>query len=147
MLVHNLSRVECHEVLARAPIWRLACAKEGQPYIIPVHLVFDFDYLYGLATRGRKIEWMRANPLVCVEVEELGPEERQWTSVLVFGLFEEVTRTPEHDDARRRAETLLAGHEGFWWPATTKSAVRERSEPVLYRIRISRMTGRRASRR
>ena len=31
----------------------------------------DNDYLYSFSTVGQKIEWMRANPNVCVETDEV----------------------------------------------------------------------------
>ena len=73
MLVHKLTAAECREVFARARLGRLACAKSNQPYVVPVSVYFDPDenVLYGFSTIGQKIRWMRENPLVCVEVEEI----------------------------------------------------------------------------
>ena len=39
-------------------------------------------FLYGFTTEGQKIEWMRANPLVCVELDEVENFD-QWTSIVV----------------------------------------------------------------
>jgi nitroimidazol reductase NimA-like FMN-containing flavoprotein (pyridoxamine 5'-phosphate oxidase superfamily) len=41
------------------------------------------DCLYGFAFHGQKIDWMRANPNVCVEVDEI-VDQYHWTTVLVF---------------------------------------------------------------
>lgn len=140
MLVHELTRAECEAVLARATIARLACVRNAQPYIVPIHVVFDGYHLYGFSTVGRKVEWMRANPLVCVEVDDID-DPGNWTTVLVFGEYEELTRNDD-EAARRWAEQLLAPRAQFWMPGLAKSPSHERVTPVAYRIRISRLTGR-----
>ena len=49
-----------------------------------------------------KVEWMRSNPLVCFEVDEVQNQNR-WSSVIVFGRYEECPRVGE-----RMAELLKA---------------------------------------
>jgi uncharacterized protein len=101
MVIRELSREECLRVLARARLARLACTHENQPYVIPVYLAYDeaFECLYGFTTPGQKVEWMRANPLVCVEVDEIGDFD-QWVSVIVIGRYEELPATAGSDAAR-----------------------------------------------
>jgi nitroimidazol reductase NimA-like FMN-containing flavoprotein (pyridoxamine 5'-phosphate oxidase superfamily) len=130
-------------VLTRARIGRLACVREDQPYVVPVHVSFDGRDLYGLSTVGQKVEWMRENPRVCVEVEEF-KNPRRWTTVLVFGRYEELTRSRAHERARARAEELLSRRVDYWLPAAAKVLSHEHHAPVMYRIVVSRMTGRRA---
>ena len=62
---------------------RLACACNNRPYIVPIYFVYDDDRLYCFSTLGRKIEWMRENPLVCVEADEVRGHD-DWTSVIVL---------------------------------------------------------------
>ena len=90
MLVHKLTAAECREVLAKARLGRLACARANQPYVVPISVYFDPDehVLYGFSTVGQKIRWMRENPLVCVEVEEI-VSRRHWTTVVAFGRYDE----------------------------------------------------------
>jgi uncharacterized protein len=143
MTIRDLSPMECRAVLERAAVGRLACARDNQPYIVPIHIDLDGDFLYGYATVGRKIEWMRANPLVCVEVDAVQDDEH-WTSVVVLGEYEELPRQPEYDDARRVAERLFQRHPMWWEPASVPVSGRPRREPVVFRIRIGELTGRRA---
>jgi nitroimidazol reductase NimA-like FMN-containing flavoprotein (pyridoxamine 5'-phosphate oxidase superfamily) len=104
MVIREMSREECLRVLAGARVSRLACAKENQPYVVPVSLAYHeaSGYLYGFTTPGQKLEWMRANPLVCVEVDEITAHD-QWVSVIVNGRFEELPESPGNADARLRA--------------------------------------------
>jgi uncharacterized protein len=101
MMIRETSREECLRVLARARLARLACAHENQPYVVPVYLAYDeaSECLYGFTTPGQKVEWMRANPLVCVEVDEIVTYD-QWVSVIVSGRYEELPATPGSDPAR-----------------------------------------------
>ena len=180
MSIREMSREECLLVLGRARIARLACARENQPYIVPVTMAFYEPFpgegcLYGFTTRGQKLEWMRANPLVCVEVDEVKAND-QWVSVIAFGHFEELPETPGSDDARLRAkerprqvaetprETLVGDDERsraykllstrlMWWEpgssAWVARAGRDPAEPyipIYYKIRIDRLTGHESTR-
>jgi nitroimidazol reductase NimA-like FMN-containing flavoprotein (pyridoxamine 5'-phosphate oxidase superfamily) len=147
MLVHELSERECAEVLGRSDLGRLACAHDGQPYIVPIHFSFDADRhcLYAFSTVGQKIEWMRDNPKVCVEVEDIA-DRAHWTTVLAFGRYGEVTDSPADAIARHRAQELFQQRPAWWLPAAAKVGSREHHAMVLYRIQIDRLTGRRAAR-
>jgi len=91
MLIREMSREECLRMLAGATLGRLACAQENQPYVVPVYLAYDevSGCLYGFTTCGQKIEWMRANPLACVEVDEVAAND-QWRSLVAIGRYEEL---------------------------------------------------------
>jgi nitroimidazol reductase NimA-like FMN-containing flavoprotein (pyridoxamine 5'-phosphate oxidase superfamily) len=141
MLIHELTREECLEVLGRNTLGRLACVQDGQPYIVPVSFNLDGAYIYGFATVGQKVHWMRANPLVCLEVEEIA-DRRQWTTVLAFGSYEELTDSAE----QRRAQELFSARDRWWEPATGKTTMREPHAAVVYRISVNRLTGRSTSR-
>src|SRR5579883_991773 len=105
MVIREMSLEECLQVLTGARLARLACAHENQPYVVPVYFVYHeaSECLYGFTTPGQKVEWMRANPLVCVEVDEIAADA-QWVSVIAFGRYEELPETPGSDDARLRSQ-------------------------------------------
>jgi nitroimidazol reductase NimA-like FMN-containing flavoprotein (pyridoxamine 5'-phosphate oxidase superfamily) len=100
MVIREMSRKECLRVLFGARLARLGCARKNQPYVVPVYLAYDeaSGCLYGFTTPGEKIEWMRANPLVCVEVDEVTADDR-WVSVIAFGRYEELPKPPGSDGA------------------------------------------------
>src|SRR5579863_5990062 len=104
MVIREMSTEACLRVLARARLARLACARENQPYVVPVYLVYHeaSGCLYGFTTPGQKVEWMRANPLVCVEVDEIAAYD-QWVSVIALGRYEELPEIPGSEDASHRA--------------------------------------------
>ena len=147
MLIHKLSPPECEEVLQRTDLARLACTHDGQPYIVPVHFSFDSDRgcLYSFSTVGQKIAWMRDNPKVCLEVDEIADKDH-WTTVLVFGRYQEISDSDQDAETRQRAWERFQQRPEWWFPAAAKLPSRERHAMVIYRIQIDRVTGRRASR-
>jgi uncharacterized protein len=177
MIVHELSDEECLRAIAETRFGRLACAFDNQPYVVPIYYAYHrgpdgASYLYSFTTVGQKVDWMRANPLVCVEWDEVEKYDR-WMSVLAFGRYEELMPNPEtglEQHARlpmratplpdeeelepeiRRAYELLREHSATWWqPGSAAFACRTHCDPtrswtpIYYRIRIDRVSGRRAT--
>jgi len=144
MFIRELTTPECHDVLKKATIARLGCARDNQPYILPVHVYFDGDYLYSLAMLGQKIAWMRENPRVCVQVDDI-VDRFHWATVVVFGTYEELLHMPSDEGARRRARELFENVPEWWQPAY-QNPEREVRMPMVYRIRIDGVTGRLAKR-
>jgi uncharacterized protein len=147
MLIHELSVKECEAVLRRASIGRLACARDNQPYIVPVQFFFDGERggVYSFATVGQKVQWMRSNPLVCLEVDEIVDKDH-WQSVVAFGRYEELKGSHDEADAMRRAQDLFEQRHEWWLPGRARLRSADPEPAVFYRIRIERMTGRRAAR-
>jgi uncharacterized protein len=147
MLISKMKSEECRQFLACHEVGRLACARDDQPYIVPIYFIYKPDHLYGFTTPGRKIEWMRANPLVCVQADEVQSQDK-WTSVVVLGRYEELSQTREYSEERNKAQSLLVKRISWWLTAYSASVARGHAEPplpVFYRIRIADITGLRAS--
>ena len=148
MIIHELTTAQCEDFLSAATIGRLACALDGQPYIVPISLYFDRreKCLYSFSTVGKKIEWMRNNPSVCVEVDNIS-NQLDWTTVLVMGRYEEIHDAGHGKSERQRALELFQAHPQWWLPGVAKLASGvEHEAPVVYRIHITAMSGRRAKR-
>ena len=147
MFVHEMGETECKLALQGAKVGRLACARDNQPYVVPINYAFHGDYIYGFTTVGQKVEWMRSNPLVCFEMDRV-IDSSQWVSVVVFGEYEELPDTPEHRCARFQAHRYLGRHAMWWEPAYISEKHREQTHsltPVFFRIHIDKMTGHRAT--
>ena len=149
MFIHEMTVSECHQALERTHVGRLACARDNQPYVVPMNFASDGDYLYlyGFTTLGQKIEWMRSNPLVCFEIDDVVNHNR-WMSVIVFGRYEELPDTQEFEIARQRAYSQLQKRVMWWEPAYISQEHRDEPHsltPIFFRIQIERMTGHRAN--
>ena len=148
MLIQELSRQESLDLLARAYLGRLACAHKSQPYIVPFYFAYDHECLYSFSTVGKKIEWMRANPKVCVEADEVASPQ-QWVSVVVFGRYEELPNIPEWHSVREYARKKLLERNAIWWePGYAKTILHDTERPLaafFYRIHVEQITGHRAT--
>lgn len=147
MLIRTLSALECTKLLAANRVGRLACAKDGQPYVVPLYYAYADNHLYAFSLPGKKIDWMRANPLVCVQVDERG-QGRGWRSVVVDGRYEELPDRVDHKVQRDHAWSLLSKHADWWEPGALKPVaplVSDCTPHVFYRILIEQVSGREAS--
>jgi nitroimidazol reductase NimA-like FMN-containing flavoprotein (pyridoxamine 5'-phosphate oxidase superfamily) len=163
MIIQEMSESDCLNVLAGARLGRLACAHDNQPYVVPMYYVYDNGYLYGFTTLGKKVEWMRSNPLVCVELDEVEGDDG-WMSIVVFGRYEELPDVAEQDHPhepwrrtirrtwpqpeRLHAHELLQQHADWWEPGCASCKWRNPDQPltpIYYRIHIDRISGRRTT--
>jgi uncharacterized protein len=147
VLIQELTKQASLDLLARTSLGRIACAQGAQPYVVPFYFTYDNYYLYSFSTVGQKIEWMRANPLVCVETDEV-VSSQQWVSIIVFGLYEELPDTPKWQRERASAHNLLQKRAMWWQPGCAKTilqGIQRPLAPVFYRIRVVRISGHRAS--
>lgn len=146
MLIEEMPRQACIEFVQKVRLGRLACEQAGQPYVTPLYFAYQNDALYSFSTVGQKIAWMRANPRVCIEVDEVASAQ-QWISVILFGRYEELPAKEQYDAERQLAHHLLQQRPVWWEPGyvSTMPGGNERSlELVYFRIHIGSVTGHRA---
>ena len=137
MLIRELTRQESLDLVARTHLGRLGCSQGMQPYIVPIHFAYQNNCLYGFSMPGQKIDWMRANPLVCVEADHMSGE--QWTTVVVFGRYEELSDAAEMRSELALALGLLQQRASWWEPGSVKIAHGDTLAtlvPIFYRIKI-----------
>jgi nitroimidazol reductase NimA-like FMN-containing flavoprotein (pyridoxamine 5'-phosphate oxidase superfamily) len=149
MWINELTEAECEAVLERATIARLATCLDDRPYVVPISIKFERDgavrFLYSFANLGQKVRWMRRNPFVAAEIEEV-VDPIHWTTVLVSGVFEELDPVQRREDTDR-AYALLRSRSDWWLPGAARTPASDLYTPVVYRIRIESISGRRAERR
>ena len=142
MEIREIGEKECQAVLQGASIGRLGCALDNQPYVVPVYFAYEADYVYLFSTLGQKIEWMRANPKVCLQADEI-KNQLQWVSVIANGRYEELP-TPQYEAELAHARVLLKKRHSWWLNAMAerrKQVPDELIAPLFFRIHIESMTG------
>jgi len=146
MRITEMSPQESRALLARLGYGRLACARENQPYIVPIDFTYEEDCLYCFSTLGRKIEWMRTNPQVCLQADEIRGRYT-WQSVIVQGRYEELSENAGRWQTLTHAMKLLS-QRSLWWQAAYAAHQLRGPEsdpsPVVFCVHIAEMTGHRA---
>lgn len=140
-MIGTLDGDEIEQLLRRQYIGRLGVSGLGHVFIFPVAYGYDGTYLYIHSHAGRygglKVGLMRANPEVCLEVEEI-VSPLQWRTVLAHGTFEELTDPAERDTAL----AAIVAQADRSAPLSVAPYVGGAEEIVLYRIRVTQKTGR-----
>jgi len=147
MRIGEMAAKECREILMRTSIGRLGCSHDDQPYVVPIYFAYEPDHLYGFATDGQKIDWMRTNPKVCVESDEI-TNHFQWTSVVLYGRYRELPDLPLYAEEREHARKLLETRSLWWQTAFASRRLKSSGDlipPLFYCIEIDSMTGYRAA--
>lgn len=146
MLIKEMTAEECRDFLTRIHFGRLGCSLDDEPYVVPIYFAYQPDHLYAFSAVGQKIEWMRANPKVCVEADEV-TDHFHWTSVIVRGRYQELPDTPEFSSERQTAQLELEQRMLWWQTVEAAQQFRAKAEsvaPLFYCIHIASVTGRRA---
>ena len=147
MFVQETTREECVALVSSGRVGRLACARDNRPYVVPIHYAFADNYLYSFSMPGQKVDWMRTNPSVCVQVDTFSGH-RDWQSVVMSGLYEELPESRNSGLDREHAWSLLQRHANWWEPGGLKPNVRPAGESpsnLFYRIIVESITGRRTA--
>ena len=145
-MIGELNYNQIKNVLSSQAIGHIACSDGKQPYIIPVTYAYDGKYIYGQMIEGMKLKLLRKNSKVCFEVDMI-TNMANWQSVLVYGVFEEL-KDAEGKKAREylfnRVFPLLTSSTVHPFEHEEKGKVSDtrRIKPIIYRIKISKITGR-----
>ena len=142
MVILDMSQEECGAFLGRAGVGRLGCSLDDQPYIVPISIAYEEGWLYSFSTAGQKIEWMRSNPKVCVQADEI-TSASAWASVIVTGSYQEL-KEPQFELERAHARKLLDRRHHWWLNALAERQLKSPEEliaPIFFRIRVESMSG------
>ena len=133
----ELSRDEVDDFLRGQRIARLGCHAGGETYVVPLIYAYDGEAVVAVTTEGRKVEMLRENPRVCVEVDDYDRDGRgSWRSVIAQGTYEELA-----GDAVEGALALL--RERFARAAGRQPEPRPLGPGVVVlRIRLGEVSGR-----
>lgn len=136
-MISRLTAEQSYALLRGGRVLHLGVVESGEPYVVPVNYVFDGEYVYLHSLPGRKVDAMRCDPRVCIEVEEV-QDDFCWKSVVAFGRAEELTGA----DARAQALSLLLALFPHLTPVESFMADDAGAPaPLAFRIRLERVTG------
>ena len=150
MRIVPIDEKECIGLLKRTSVGRLGSSLNNQPYVVPICFSYipDKNCLYLFSTVGQKIKWMRKNPKVCLQVDEIG-SRANWTSVLVNGKYVEL-KEPKFTAEKQTALKHLSEYSNWWRTPLAERREQisdEQVEPVFFRVDIKSISGLRAMER
>ncbi|MDX2042318.1 MAG: pyridoxamine 5'-phosphate oxidase family protein [Acidobacteriota bacterium] len=135
MTFGKLSTEDALKLLGNNKLGRLGCIADGEPYVVPINFFFDGEYLYVHSLAGKKINALRANPRICLQVDEI-EDSYHWRSVIVYGNYEEVT--DEHLREHMLAE--LFRRMPHLTPVESKMS-KGISQAIVFRFKPDSITG------
>ncbi|MEW6131210.1 MAG: pyridoxamine 5'-phosphate oxidase family protein [Acidobacteriota bacterium] len=134
-MLRRLSDEETREVLSHGHLGHLGCVSENAPYVVPVSYVYHDGDIYVHSTLGKKIQALRQNPQVCLQVQEL-QNGYTWRSAIAFGRYEELIDPDERLWFMRRILTRFP----YLTPVEDMTTGKGK-EIVIFRLRIDKVTG------
>ena len=132
-----LTEAEAIELVKAGKLGRLGCVDQEGPYVVPINYLLDDGEIYSHALPGKKINAMRAEPRVCLQVDHI-QDDLHWSSAIVFGRFEEI-RIPQR---RRVVISKLLTVFPKMTPVETM-IVQDGAAPdsIVFKIVVERVTG------
>ncbi|WP_222983395.1 pyridoxamine 5'-phosphate oxidase family protein [Flagellimonas meishanensis] len=149
-MIKALKHEDCIQLLKNHYVGRLAYLAGKVPFVAPItYFYFDEDKkdsIISYSLEGHKIDAMRNNPYVSLQVDEI-ESMNQWKSVLAHGEFEELHQI----DAKRFLHEFAQGVKSLINRDSDKNVqfIHEFSSklqannnpPIVYRINIHEITG------
>jgi nitroimidazol reductase NimA-like FMN-containing flavoprotein (pyridoxamine 5'-phosphate oxidase superfamily) len=141
----TLNNEEIETILHNQLIGRIGCSANSNIYVVPISYAYDGEFIYSLTREGMKVNYMRHNPHVCFEVEEI-PDLGNWKSVICWGEYEELpNRSERHHallllhDRQLPAVTSATTKLSSTWPFKPENI--DSINGVVFRIRLYKKTG------
>jgi hypothetical protein len=145
-MLGDLNKSQIDDVLRQAMVGRIGCYADNKMYVVPVTYAYDGKCIYAHSKEGMKIEMMRKNPKVCVEVDTM-ENMANWRGVIVWGTYEELKDSKEQEKAMQilkdrflpviTSETADRPHQ-----MKAPHVVEKEPKALVYRIVIEECTGR-----
>jgi len=135
----TMDEPDCHALLARNRVGRLAFSFRDRVDIQPIHYVYEGDWIVGRTSIGSKLASLAHQPWCAFEVDEVHGVFH-WASVVVKGSFRmldpETGMSDLYNRALKKLEQLVPG------TFTEEDPTPHRA--ILFAIHIDEITGRSA---
>lgn len=142
----ELNKTEMDNILYRGSLAHLGCCQADEVYVLPITYIYDNGYIYSHSLNGKKLEMMRANPKICIQVEEITSIFR-WQSVIAWGNFEELKEGELPEQAIRLLKYKIAELNPFKSSSSLEIEFEAKlSEATVFRMKVEKMTGRKEKR-
>lgn len=131
---------EAMSFVATSDVAHLGVLDDGDPYVSPISYVLIDNKLYFRTGSGRRLDALKADPRVSVEISEYDIETGDWKSVIASGTAFLVT---EDAEAQAVVGGLLHKYSSAIGSPLSRGASRPLPEPgVIVGIEMKQVTGR-----
>lgn len=145
----DLTISESTHVLRNNYHGHLAYLSQGVPFVVPITFYFDHEdnSIISYSAEGHKIDAMRKNPSVSMAVEQI-QSPVNWKSALIHGTFEELKGSLAKQKLHHFTEGVKKiihhkEHREVDFINEFSSKIYSRGLPIVYRIKIVEITGKR----
>ena len=145
-MVGKLNNRQIEVIISEQMIGRLGCHYNDLTYVVPISYTYNGGCIYCITYEGMKLDIMRKNPKVCLEIDEL-IDMANWKSVICWGEFEELTKVEERKEAlilmKNRLLPFISSfvtHLSPTWPFIDKNV--DKFKGIVFRVRLKEKTGR-----
>jgi len=135
MSIGKLGDEDSLAILREGILGRLGCIASGWPYVVPVNYFFDGKDIYVHTLPGKKLDALRSNPRVCLQVDKI-KDPYNWRSVIAYGTFEEISA----EETRENILTRMYSRLPHMTPVESR-LVEGAKGTVVFRIKVEEVTG------
>ncbi|HEX6220503.1 MAG TPA: pyridoxamine 5'-phosphate oxidase family protein [Acidimicrobiia bacterium] len=137
--MNQLTKQQALDLLDREPVAHLGMIVDGEPYVCPMSFVVDGEHILFRTMAGKKLEGIKANPKVCIEVSSFDAESGDWQSVIVQGTARIV------DDVSTGQKTIAQLFSKYdkvmGSPLSVGSGLMPLADPYVIEVPIERISG------
>jgi nitroimidazol reductase NimA-like FMN-containing flavoprotein (pyridoxamine 5'-phosphate oxidase superfamily) len=146
-MIGKLTEVEMEEVLLDNVLGHIGFNDGSNTFVYPTNYVYDGNFIICHSQAGHKIQVMRKNKRVCLQVDEIN-KDINWRSVMVLGDYQELVEERDRHNAMKLFVDRFLPLK-IKDPSTTSGIKglgnieqNENTRPVFYRILIDEKSGR-----
>jgi uncharacterized protein len=144
---NSMLKKDCLHILKNNYIAHLAYVYNNVPFILPITYYYDEieNIIVSYSNMGHKINAMRLNPFVALQLEEIN-SINNWKSVQLVGEFEELNGSEAKMQLHKFAQNvknILAKKENKNPDLINSfsSKLNTDNKPIVYRIKVSEIFG------
>ena len=135
MSIGKLGNTDALAILREGTLGRLGCIAADWPYVVPVNYYFDGENIYIHTLPGKKLDALRANHRVCLQVDEI-KDSYNWRSVIAYGTFEEIS----NEETQENILIKLYSRLPHMTPVESR-LVKGSKGTIVFRVKVEEVTG------
>jgi nitroimidazol reductase NimA-like FMN-containing flavoprotein (pyridoxamine 5'-phosphate oxidase superfamily) len=128
------------ELIKSKNFGHLGCHDHAEVYVVPISYVLDAGKIYSHSRPGKKLEMMKKNREVCLQVEDINSFS-SWTSAIAWGEFEELKGGAASTAMRLLIKVMAERDQTEYASSLELDLAAQLERSVIYQIDIKKITG------